>query len=213
MDDVKRHYEKLYRLQDEVLEIVFDNSNEFYLTGGTCLSRFYKAFRYSDDLDLFTNFSSRYSLELKTLKQELSKKFDLSIEVESQTFTRFLIDKELQIDFVNDNVKRCGKVLQKDKILIDNIENILSNKLTAIIGRDNAKDVFDLYMIDKFYKPDYKKAIKCAKEKMFFELGDLIYRLKTFPNILLKDIKLIQKNFLDDFNLQKIIDKIKEVEV
>ncbi len=212
MDDIKNYYEKLYKLQDEVLKVIFDNSNEFYLTGGTCLSRFYKAYRYSDDLDLFTNFSSRYSLELKILKQELSKKFDLTIEVESQTFTRFLIDNKLQIDFVNDNVKRCGRVLQKDKILIDNIENILSNKLTAIIGRDNAKDIFDLYMIDKFYNPDYKKAIECAREKMFFEVGDLIYRLKTFPSVLLKDIKLIEKDFLGDFSLQKIINKIKEVE-
>lgn len=212
MDDIKNYYEKLYKLQDEVLKVIFDNSNEFYLTGGTCLSRFYKAYRYSDDLDLFTNFSSRYSLELKILKQELSKKFDLTIEVESQTFTRFLIDNKLQIDFVNDNVKRCGRVLQKDKILIDNIENILSNKLTAIIGRDNAKDIFDLYMIDKFYNPDYKKAIECAREKMFFEVGDLIYRLKTFPNTMLNDIKLIEKDFLGDFSLQKIINKIKEVE-
>lgn len=212
MDDIKKYYEKLYKLQDKVLKVIFNNSNEFYLTGGTCLSRFYKAYRYSDDLDLFTNFSSRYSLELKILKQELSKKFDLTVEVESQTFTRFLINKELQIDFVNDNVKRCGRVLQKDKILIDNIENILSNKLTAIIGRDNVKDIFDLYMIDRFYNLDYKKAIECAREKMFFEIGDLIYRLKTFPSVLLKDIKLIQKDFLRDFSLRKIIDKIKEVE-
>ncbi len=77
---------------------------------------------------------------------------------------------------------------------------------------DDVKDVFDLYMMDRFYKPDYIKAVECAREKMFFEVGDLIYRLKTFPNILLKDIKLIQKDFLDDFSLQEIIDKIKEVE-
>ena len=77
---------------------------------------------------------------------------------------------------------------------------------------DDIKDVFDLYMIDRFYNPDYKKVIECAREKMFFEVGDMIYRLKTFPNVLLKDIKLIQKDFLNDFSLQEIIDKIKEVE-
>jgi len=48
-------YKKLYTLQDEVLKIVFETENEFYLTGGTCLSRFYVAKRYSDDLDFFTN--------------------------------------------------------------------------------------------------------------------------------------------------------------
>ena len=53
-------YEKLYQLQDEVLEVVFGVENEFYLTGGTCLSRFYKEKRYSDDLDFFTNNSARY---------------------------------------------------------------------------------------------------------------------------------------------------------
>jgi hypothetical protein len=29
--ELKSHYNKLYKLQDEVLEIVFKNSNEFYL--------------------------------------------------------------------------------------------------------------------------------------------------------------------------------------
>lgn len=34
-------YRKLYKLQDEVLKVVFETEHEFYLTGGTCLSRFY----------------------------------------------------------------------------------------------------------------------------------------------------------------------------
>ncbi len=34
-------YKALYTLQDEVLALVFKVENEFYLTGGTCLSRFY----------------------------------------------------------------------------------------------------------------------------------------------------------------------------
>ena len=42
-------YKKLYFLQDEVLKAVFDAEHEFYLTGGTCLSRFYVEKRYSDD--------------------------------------------------------------------------------------------------------------------------------------------------------------------
>jgi len=47
-------YKKLYALQDEVLEKVFAVEDEFYLTGGTALSRFYQEKRYSDDLDFFT---------------------------------------------------------------------------------------------------------------------------------------------------------------
>lgn len=47
-------YKQLYALQDKVLEVVFSVENIFYLTGGTCLSRFYKEKRYSDDLDFFS---------------------------------------------------------------------------------------------------------------------------------------------------------------
>ena len=61
-------YEKLYQLQDEVLEVVFGVENEFYLTGGTCLSRFYKEKRYSDDLDFFTNNSARYRFAIRDRK-------------------------------------------------------------------------------------------------------------------------------------------------
>ena len=50
-------YSKLYKLQDRVLSLVFEVENEFYLTGGTCLSRFYIEKRYSDErlLDDFDN--------------------------------------------------------------------------------------------------------------------------------------------------------------
>ena len=44
-------YKKLYSLQDRVLDVVFGVEDEFYLTGGTALSRFFYAKRYSDDLD------------------------------------------------------------------------------------------------------------------------------------------------------------------
>jgi len=33
-------YKKLYMLQDRVMDIVFSAESIFYLTGGTCLSRF-----------------------------------------------------------------------------------------------------------------------------------------------------------------------------
>ncbi len=56
---MKIDFERLYALQDSVLETVFSTETEFYLTGGTCLSRFYQAKRYSDDLDFFADASPR----------------------------------------------------------------------------------------------------------------------------------------------------------
>ncbi len=45
--ELEKRYKELYDLQDRVMEIVFENSNEFYLTGGTYIARFYKACKYS----------------------------------------------------------------------------------------------------------------------------------------------------------------------
>lgn len=48
-------YSKLYQVQNEVLDVVFSEESIFYLTGGTCINRFYSEKIYSEYLDLFTN--------------------------------------------------------------------------------------------------------------------------------------------------------------
>jgi predicted nucleotidyltransferase component of viral defense system len=193
-------YAKLYTLQDKVLKIIFATEQLFYLTGGTCLSRFYKEKRYSDDLDFFTNASPRYSFALRNIKIALQKECTLLVEIESKDFTRYKIDDMLQLDFVNDISSRHGEVLvTKDGFLIDNIENILSNKLTAVIGRDNPKDIFDIYLISKFYKITWNDILKSAHEKAGFTDEELVIRLKSFPPILLNSINTTDNYFLNNF--------------
>ena len=34
-------YKELYRVQDKILDIIFSEESIFYLTGGTCINRFY----------------------------------------------------------------------------------------------------------------------------------------------------------------------------
>jgi predicted nucleotidyltransferase component of viral defense system len=198
MDNVD--YKELYELQDKVLEIVFAAEREFYLTGGTCISRFYLEKRYSDDLDFFTNQSRRYSFAVKNIKIALQKIFNVSIEVESKDFTRFKIDGILQVDFVNDMACRYKEpLLNEKKFLYDNIENILSNKITAVMGRDNPKDIFDIFLIWKNYDFAWKEILDAAHEKAGFTNDELIIRLKSFPKELLEKIKITDKTFLDDF--------------
>jgi predicted nucleotidyltransferase component of viral defense system len=209
MDNVD--YKELYELQDKVLEIVFAAEREFYLTGGTCISRFYLEKRYSDDLDFFTNQSRRYSFAVKNIKIALQKIFNLSVEVESKDFTRFKIDGILQVDFVNDMACRYKEPLLNEKnFLYDNIENILSNKITAVMGRDNPKDIFDIFLIWKYYNFDWKDILAAAHEKAGFTNEELVIRLKSFPKELLEKIKITDKTFLDDFDsgLDKIIQEI-----
>lgn len=212
MDSIK--YKKLYELQDRVLEVVFKTEREFYLTGGTCLSRFYAEKRYSDDLDFFTNQSPRYSFAIKNIKQALHQVFQLNAEVESKDFTRFKIDGVLQVDFVNDISFRYKEpIITEKNYIVDTVENILSNKLTAVMGRDNPKDVFDIYLIWKFYDFDWETILESAHKKVEFSDAELIIRLKSFPKELLKEIKIIDKTFLEKFDEEflKLICEIKDI--
>lgn len=200
-------------MQDKVLDLVFAIENEFYLTGGTCLSRFYVEKRYSDDLDFFTNNSSRYSFAVKNIKKELMKVFELKVEVDSKDFIRFRVNDLLQIDFVNDvSMRYKDVVVTKEKYLIDNIDNILSNKITAVLGRDNPKDIFDIYLIAKNYEVSWVNILRAAHEKAGFSDDELLVRLKSFPSDMLHGIKLVDPSFLDTFDdeFNEIIHAISE---
>ncbi len=210
------NYRNLYKLQDIVLKIIFSTETEFYLTGGTCLNRFFFNKRYSDDLDFFTNYSNQFSFSFKEILFLLSKNsLEYQLKVDAKDFKKILvIDKsqKLQLDFVNDRVKRFGAIISKEGYNLDNIENILSNKITAVISRDNPKDVFDIFLISLNVDFAWEKILSNATEKMFFEKEYLIYRLKEFPKILFEKIKLIDSGFLNNFDeiFPMIINNIKD---
>lgn len=204
-------YKELYKLQDKVLQVVFKTEREFYLTGGTCLSRFYFEKRYSDDLDFFADNSSRFNFAVKNIVYQLKNNVSVTKEIDSKDFIRLRIDNALQLDFVNEKIPRVKDVvITSENFVIDNLDNILSNKLCAVIGRDNPKDVFDIFLIYKMYTFSWKEVLDAAHKKAFFSDDDLIIRLKVFPRSLLKHIKLIESSFLHDFDktYAKIIDEI-----
>ena len=194
-------YHELYALQDEVLDAIFSAESEFYLTGGTCLSRFYQAKRYSDDLDFFANDSPRFAFALRNIRSALRNTHTISIEVETKNFLRLTADSTLQIDFVNDGPFRYKEPIVTGKnYLIDTIENILANKLTAVIGRDNPKDIFDIVLIYTYYRFSWSKILNAAHQKAGFTNEDLAIRLKSFPKSMLEQIKCIDCSFLENFD-------------
>ena len=208
-------YVRLYALQDKVLNRVFSFDNDFYLTGGTCLSRFYQERRYSDDLDFFVNNSTVFGFTTKKVKALLAESFKVDIEIETKDFCRLKIDRFLQVDFINDRVAYYkDPVILENGYKIDNIENILSNKITAIIGRDDPKDIFDIYLIARFYSFNWSEIIQSAKVKSAFNLEELLVRLKSFPRKLLDHINLVDDTFLNNFSTEfaTLIDEISDGE-
>nr|MBF0222903.1 nucleotidyl transferase AbiEii/AbiGii toxin family protein [Desulfobulbaceae bacterium] len=208
-------YRKLYQIQDEVLALVFAEDTEFYLTGGTCLNRFYFEKRYSDDLDLFTHFSDTYAYSVRAILDRISAaNYAVKRQVDAKDFIRVYVSKDdvvLQVDFVNDRVKRFGEIVCQKGFKIDNPLNILSNKITAVLGRDNPKDIFDIYLISQNTSFRWADILAEAKEKTNFQKEDLLYRLDTFPVSLLKKLKTLDDQFLINFesDFHEIINDIK----
>ena len=81
------------------------------------------------------------------------------------------------IEFVNDVKYYPGNPSVYQFGLIDTPQNILANKLTAIVGRDEPKDVFDIIHIALNYSFNWNDIFKHAKEKTVINEIDIEERL------------------------------------
>jgi len=173
--------EKLYPLQDGVMNILQHSGTDFFLTGGTALSRAYYNHRYSDDLDFFVNQSQTYDDQLDkvlALLQENGYIWDTNNEyTRAKNFTTLKVKKGsdtlLKLDFVNDLVPHYGEIVETDLFYrTDSIRNMLSNKLSAIF-RYAAKDIVDIREIALHETVDWPTVINEARNK---EAGlELVY--------------------------------------
>lgn len=129
-----------------------DVGRSFFLTGGTALAAFYLHHRISVDLDLFTLDDvalAEGARIVPVLVQKLG--WDIRMARHTEHFHRFVLraeaDEVLQVDMVRDFGPQFGQRRQVDGIIVDSLENIAANKLTAILGRSEPKDFVDLYWI------------------------------------------------------------------
>ena len=152
MSNPNFYFKQLYPFQDRVLKIIRQVETSFYLTGGTAASRGYLQHRFSDDLDFFVNDDDRFGLWVERLIQALSQTnqaWQCQVLMKEDRFARLnLVAAELQlkIEMVNDVPARVGEV-QENLILgrLDTAENILANKVTALLDREEPKDLADIW--------------------------------------------------------------------
>ena len=187
----------LYPLQDKVLKLINELQTPFYLTGGTALSRCYFNHRYSDDLDFFVNKDINFIKFSEQILSNLMKNFEVEVIIKSESYISIKVNKILKIDLVNDVQYRYCQ-LEKKKIFskVDNAKNILStNKLSALISRDEAKDVVDIWVVAKNNKIDWKDIFLSANSKAVGIFPpDIAKRLVEFPIELLDRIKWVENN-------------------
>ena len=220
MNTYTRYYtDYLYPLQSGIIRKIGETGSPFYLTGGTALSRCYFHHRYS--VDFFVNNEQNYSLYVRDIINVLlkyQKDLDYSLEknniVASEYYTKITINKksheynviQLQIDLINDTAVHFGEItIHKEFGKIDNVRNILSNKITALY-RLEPKDVVDIWTISKHMKLRWPNILAEAKQK---ELGvdpvSVSAIIQDFPVELLDSIKwnmeIDKKMFAEDLKL------------
>ena len=145
------YLDKLYPLQDQVLAVIAKLDTKFYLTGGTAVSRYYFHHRFSDDLDFFLNHDNDFISEAEKILEGLKSVYGEStrLSLKQERFVRLFVsydDTVLKIEMINDVGYRYGDSNVVNGIKIDNIQNVLSNKLSAL-QRNAPKDVSDILLI------------------------------------------------------------------
>ncbi len=211
-DSAKYYEEKLYPLQNGVLNIVNNAKTPFFLTGGTALSRYYTHHRYSDDLDFFVNQRSDYSELVDIVLERLiaaetqgAFAVDRASLNKGTAYTQVYItmieqpDVELKVEFINDIAQHYGDIVTVPVLgRVDSLRNILSNKLTALF-RSEPKDIADIYVIALLQKDiDWREIVLEAKSKEVGADPEVIHDiLRSFPVEQLNRIRWIKR---PDFN-------------
>lgn len=187
----------LTKFQEESLHSFFAQpiGEAYFLTGGTALSGFYFHHRESIDLDLFT-FEDIEIEPVRQIFEAVATKARLSYDhrVVTEGYHKFFLtgkDEELKIDLVREQKVHFGKIKTFGKIRVDSIENIGSNKITAIFNRTEAKDFIDLYFILQKKLFTFAKLFQDAKKKdlglnefYFAHMLLEVKNLKNYPKML-----------------------------
>jgi predicted nucleotidyltransferase component of viral defense system len=147
--------DSLSRLQRALLEGLSLRAT-FYLTGGAALSAFFLHHRRSLDVDLFVA-----DLEdLETLDRQLKalcvdRLWSADELQRSPGFRRYLVRDsadETVVDLVYEPVAQVIPAHAKPivaGIRIDALEDLVANKLCALLGRGDVKDLVDLYFLEE----------------------------------------------------------------
>jgi predicted nucleotidyltransferase component of viral defense system len=138
----------LSNLQNDFLREFFGRENRFYLTGGAALVGFYLGHRETNDLDLFT-LENEIENGFGTVR-DAARALGASVEAiqTAPDFRRLLVkrgDEAVVVDLVREYVFQLE--LEKREIngiRIDSPEEILANKLCALLSRSEIRDLVDV---------------------------------------------------------------------
>lgn len=182
----------LTKIQQRFLELFGKHpfSKKFSLTGGTALAALYIPYRYSEDLDFFSENEVRTDeviVFLRSIKGNIGfKRFDFNTSFNRNVFFLRFPKEQLKLEFTYYPFPPIGKRKEAFGIAIDSVEDIAVNKLFTIYQNPRSRDFMDLYMIIKKYHFPLHTLIKKAKVKFDWHVDPLQLGSQF---LLAKDIK------------------------
>ncbi|CAN5148705.1 hypothetical protein BH11MYX1_BH11MYX1_36690 [soil metagenome] len=143
----------LTAFQRAVLDAFFERERGFVLTGGAALAGFHLGHRHTDDLDLFTRDDQAFERGRFVLA-DIATAFGTKLEIRQDApgFKRLVLgdhDNVLVIDLVKDPAKASSPPVEFDRIVVDSTAEIMANKLTAIVGRAEERDLIDVLFLER----------------------------------------------------------------
>lgn len=145
---------RLTELQRSVLAAFFAREREFFLTGGGALAGFHLGHRETLDLDLFTTRPEAFE-RARLVLAEVAAALGTTLEVrqEAPGFRRVVLaygDEAVVVDTVLDRVPQVVEdKLDVEGVRVDPPREILVNKLCAVIGRAEERDLVDLWALER----------------------------------------------------------------
>ncbi|MEM9874562.1 MAG: nucleotidyl transferase AbiEii/AbiGii toxin family protein [Myxococcota bacterium] len=145
--------ETLSDLQRDLLAVAADDPR-VWLTGGAALGGFHIGHRRSEDLDFFTDDRPAIDELAARLDQHCRLRgWSLTLERRFPGFERWLVEAAgdgTKIDLVHEQAVQVVAPADKPVIAglrVDPLLELRANKLAALLGRGETKDLVDLYVI------------------------------------------------------------------
>jgi predicted nucleotidyltransferase component of viral defense system len=146
--------DRLTALQRALLDGFFRHERRFFLTGGAALAGFYLYHRTTLDLELFTLDPEAFQTGRRVL-DTVAAELGAIVEVRQHApgFARVVVTRageSVVVDLVLERVPQtAGPKRTVGMIEVDPIEEILANKLTALLSRVEERDLVDLLCLER----------------------------------------------------------------
>ncbi len=151
MNNPSGAFNEVYKFQERVLGACRMFDTGFYLTGGIAAARGYLNHRYHTDLDLRVNDSIRFGLWIEQIIQRLRREalWQVQVLTQEERFCSLSVGQgelRIRVDFLNDGPLHFGAFSNHPALgLVDSPENIVANKIIALLVRPEPNDLADVW--------------------------------------------------------------------